>query len=115
MTQEQKDKLEQAALDCPNIVGNFEQQAFFTGAQTILDNPQEWGLMPILDSMQAIEDSDSDWEDALSGLKAQLSRYREALESIATRWNKVAEHNEMRTALHLIQQDVFEALKNNEG
>lgn len=56
---------------------------FKAGAQTILDNPQEWGLMPILDSMQAIEDSDSDWEDALSGLKAQLSRYREALEKIA--------------------------------
>ena len=46
---------------------------------------------------------------------AENTRYRQALESIAQRWNKVAEHNDMRTALNFIQQDVFEALKNNKG
>ena len=48
-------------------------------------------------------------------LREENTRYRQALESIAQRWNKAAEHNDMRTALHLIQQDVFDALKNNEG
>lgn len=114
MTQEQKDKLEQAALDCPNIVGDFEQQAFFTGAQAIIDNPSEWGLYPNHQDKEWSSTIDSVMDDNAM-LRAENTRYREALESIATRWNKVAEHNEMRTALHLIQQDVFEALKNNEG
>src|SRR5690606_21550011 len=94
MTIEQQQQLDQSAFDAAKSVEQRDKPIstaiershvakwFKIGAQTILDNPKEWGLMPILDSMQAIEDSDSDWKEALSDLKDENERYREALERI---------------------------------
>lgn len=90
MTQEIKDKLEQTARD---YIKPFAHQLHLGAeegliidlvgfAQTILNNPGEWGLMPILDGMQHIQDPDSDCNDALSDLKAENTRFREALEAI---------------------------------
>lgn len=104
MTQEQQTKLEGLSEEYAN---GFKNLFAITKSnlKTILDNYHDYGLQ----SMEKYKDM----VQANVRLGAENQRLREALESIATRWNKVAEHNEMRTALHLIQQDVFEALKNN--
>lgn len=92
MTQEIKQKLEQAAenyaVQFKGLHGisksNLKTIAidFKSGAQTILENPKEWGLMPILDSMDHIEESDQNWSEVVNDLKSQLTKYREALEDV---------------------------------
>lgn len=84
MTQEQQQKLEQAAFEAARsteqrdkpintaIERSHAVKWFKAGAQTILDNPSEWDLIK--------------WEDYLKynqHFQSQLSRYREALERIA--------------------------------
>lgn len=79
MTEEQKDKLEQAAdamfyrNDHTFAPCDYARRAgFVRGAQTILDNPGEWGLTsdPYKDLM---------WVEITDDLKAQLSRFRSTL------------------------------------
>lgn len=118
MTQEQKDKMEQEvrAYTIPYIrnhgqrMGDIVKQDFTSIYQNILDYPSEWGLTSMVVVRQLEMETNIQHKEKTE-LQSQLTKYREALEAIATRWNKVAEHNEMRTALHLIQQDVFDALK----
>lgn len=86
MTNEQKDKLEQACRafvdSWPNDFKEVESVAFFAGAQTILDNPSDFDLMCKIEAAEHLRDTDSAWEDALVELKDQNKRYREALERL---------------------------------
>lgn len=94
MTQEIKDKLKQAAETAweqdqktnPSPVNPHAYvYGYKAGAKTILENPGEWGLMPILDSMDHIEESDQNWSDVVNDLESQLAKYREAL-AISNPW-----------------------------
>ncbi len=85
MNQEIKDKLEQAAKDYidkwPVKFTAAESSAFIEGAQTILDNPAEWGLCS-LEVLEATSVSvGKAWVDN-ERLQSQLAKYRNALESI---------------------------------
>lgn len=123
MNQEIKQKLKQAAETAweqdqktnPSPVNPHAYvYGYKAGGQTILENPGEWGLASMVVVRQLEMETNIQHKEKTE-LQSQLTKYREALEAIATRWNKVAEHNEMRTALHLIQQDVFEALKQHDN
>lgn len=82
MTTEQKIKLEQAAesangynvyaIDTKGVAFN---DGFKSGAQTILHNPEEWGL-------QDIEDSDERWCEVVDSFKQERDHYRRALEGL---------------------------------
>ena len=80
MTQEQKEKLEQAAAAKYALV--TEQNYWIAGAQTILDNPGEWGLYPNHQDREWASTINNVMEDNAS-LRAQNDRYRKALERIA--------------------------------
>lgn len=111
MTQEQQNAIKlasQAKYTSKGYETAVKKLHFSWGCTHVINNAAQFGLV---DSIKA----DTVLHVGLAQLEAENTRYRQALESIATRWNKVAEHNDMRTTLHLIQQDVFEALKNNGG
>lgn len=82
MNQEIKQKLQQAATEfgklCDPNNETIEKQAdlrfgFLRGAQTILENPHEWGLVHPHSQKLA--------EEVLA-MESQLAKYREALERI---------------------------------
>lgn len=104
MTQEQQTKLEQLASDYGNrCMSTASTDGFEAGAQTILDNPQEWDLVR--------------YEDYLKHSKRTLSeneRYREALESIANAEDLGIEVDPLGIAL-LMKKRAKEALKNVES
>ena len=101
MTQEQKDKMEQVAESSTEILyprGDSVQRnmahyrGFKAGAQTILDNPGEWGLLSSvgLDSERRLSleaKQQLEWESAIQheeiiNLKSENQRLRDALEAI---------------------------------
>ena len=110
MTQEQQTKLEGLSEEYANgfknlfsiTKSNLKTIAidFKAGAQTILDNPSEWGL-------QDIEDSDERWCEVVDNFKQEADRYRRALE---TALDLLSEGKRFNTA-----KVIVEALKNNEG
>lgn len=79
MTQEQQTKLEQTyefhAKEGTVIRETDSLSTFLIGAQTILDNPDEWGL-------QDIEDSDEEWCEVVDSFKQERDHYRRALEDV---------------------------------
>lgn len=82
MTQEIKDKLEQAAIQYGRA-GKLVNECypFMDGAQTILENPIEWGLCS-LEVLEATSVSvGKAWADN-ERLKSQLAKYREVLEHL---------------------------------
>lgn len=94
MTQEIKDKLKRTAEQD----GSVTEYSFIKGAQTILDNPEEWGL-------QYIEDSDERWCEVVDHFKQEADLYRRALERIASEVNPyIKSHGN-------VWRIVFEALK----
>lgn len=104
MNQEIKQKLEQAA---ENYAGEIKivtehvkvYNAYFDGAQTILENPQEWGLVGAQWKEDAIHNADTAVEIA-----AERDRYREVLERLL----------EENMCSHAGDELIEEALKHNE-
>ena len=109
MNQEIKQKLEQAAA--------YHQGSgldFMVGAQTILENPQEWGLFTeseILESQKSLAEAygfhNKKFNSALIEARREAAKYRQALERIAE-----YDFDTKRVSFHTIAK---EALKNNEG
>lgn len=99
MTQEQQTKLEQAAFEAAKSVEQRDKPIstaiershvakwFKIGAQTILDNPQEW--FPPVQYWQLRDENER--------LQSQLSRYREALERIYNQMDKGISANNCAT------------------
>jgi|GEM_PF-2921557 len=110
MNQEIKQKLEQAAIksaDRDQVMYYPARASYFDGftaaAQTILENPGEWGLVPKAqhDHYMAKYTSLVEWYDKLMGtpceqvrhrqeiesMQSQLTKYREALERIANTYS----------------------------
>lgn len=100
MTQEIKDKLEQAAKEYfgydPKGDGEMQKvvDVWFDSAQNILDNPHEWGLTEnknlhgiLKSTVLELENKDSRinlMSARIKGLQSQLTKYREVLERFAT-------------------------------
>ncbi len=99
MTQEIKLKLEQATDALFEHKGySFTpcdyamRKGFLKGAQTILENPAEWGLCSLEIHKQAVKTFDKITMDAITAereivdernrLQSQLAKYREVLEAI---------------------------------
>lgn len=97
MTQEQQTKLEQLASDYGNrCMSTASTDGFEAGAQTILENPGEWGLCQKDDVakertkwVKAYSHNDKEKNSALmhqvneiEELQSQLTKYRKALERI---------------------------------
>lgn len=99
MNQEIKDKLEQAADALFEHKGySFTpcdyamRKGFLKGAQTILENPEQWGLCSLKVHKQAVKTFDKITMDAINAemevvdernrLQSQLTKYREALERL---------------------------------
>jgi hypothetical protein len=90
MTQEIKDKLEQEATEYASGKSvsftdpwYIREESYKAGAQTILDNPKEWGLATkevVMSKIKLLHDVESRWWIKVKELESQLFRYREALE-----------------------------------
>ena len=95
MTNEQKKALEEAAEQD----GTVTTYSYIRGAQTVLDNPQEW--FPLVE----------DWQlrDENKRLQSELSRHRTALEEIESNCDNQNPTHEVFWKI------AKEALKNNEG
>ena len=106
MTQEQKDKLELAAEKWyGNTPGDRTKNVFKHGAQTVLDNPQEW-LPPV-----------QYWQlrDENKRLQSQLSRYREALEDVDIELSHEGYANSSGEGVDKARTVIKEALKQEEA
>lgn len=88
MNQEIKDRLEQAAAAKYTLV--TEQNYWIAGAQTILENPGQWGL---IDEMlfRGLSNSCESWvnkwakkNEECRMLQSQLTKYKQALERIVS-------------------------------
>jgi|SRR5690606_22538474 len=133
MTQEIKDKLKQAAAEKYPISGglvinSIKRGVFIAGAETILDNPKEWGLV----SKDEVNKANSKWAKAYSHndqekntalmncindieiLQTENTRLREALESIISYEDRGMAKGEPRIS-ETWYNKAKEALKNNEG
>lgn len=86
MTNEQKAAVERAADNINETLSVYASYYghIVAGMTHVIDNPSDFGLMPILDSMDHIEESDQNWSEVVEDLKSQLTKYREALERIVS-------------------------------
>ena len=105
MNQETKDKIEQVAqrkweedqATNPTPVNPHAYvYGFKSGAQTILDNPELWGL-------QDIEDSDERWCEVVDQFKQEADRYRRALEKITD--GNLTENQAWKIAKEALKQE----------
>lgn len=130
MNQEIKDKLEQAAETAweqdqqtnPTPVNPYAYvYGFKAGAETILENPGEWGLVPKAqhDHYMTKYTSLVEWYDRLMGtpceqvrhqqeiesLQAQNDRYRKALEDVIIRLGEDKRFNALSIAKEALKQE----------
>lgn len=95
MNQEIKERLEQAMRKQFTLKASKDKVrriAYFSGAQTILENPSEWGLIEEKSLYSTLKSTvlESENKDIrvnlmsakIKGLQSQLTKYREALERI---------------------------------
>lgn len=78
MNQEIKERLEQAMRKQFTLKASKDKVrriAYFSGAQTILENPGEWGLI-------SLNESNILFADNMDLVKSETAKYREALERI---------------------------------
>jgi len=127
MNQEIKQKLEQAAGQrYPDWYTEYDEgrayRGYLAGAQTILENPGEWGLVPKAqhDHYMAKYTSLVEWYDRLMGtpceqvrhqqeiesLQAQNERYRKALEDVIIRLEEDKRFNALSIAKEALKQEV---------
>jgi len=109
MIQQQKEKLEQAAQKWyGNAPGTLSKNIFKHGAQTILDNPSEFGLATkedVMSKIRLLHEAENRWGSKVKDLESQLTKYRELL----GRLKELHSDHELTCVL------IEEALKNNEG
>lgn len=107
MTTEQKEKLEQAyefhAKEGTVIRYTDSLSTFLIGAQTILDNPQEW--FPPVQYWQLRDENER--------LQSQLTKYREALEDVDIELSHEGYANSSGEGVDKARTIIKEALKNN--
>lgn len=88
MTNEQKAAVERAADNINETLSVYASYYghIMAGMTYVIDNPSDFGLMPILDSMDHIEESDQNWIEVVNDLKSQLTKYMGALERIVDQY-----------------------------
>ena len=101
MTNEQKKALEEAAEQD----GTVTTYSYIRGAQTVLDNPQEW--FPPVQYWQLRDENER--------LQSELSRYRTALEDVDIELSHEGYANSSGEGVDKARTIIKEALKNNEG
>lgn len=116
MTQEIKERLEQAAESARlpgkpwTVLTGDKKSAFMLAAKTIIENPREWGLVTEEDCKFYKDQKDkvrNYWISKTDEAQAQLAEYREALERIA-----MCDFDTKRISFHTIAK---EALKQQDN
>lgn len=84
MTNEQKAAVQKAADNINETLSVYASYYghIVAGMTYVIDSPGDFGLIPILDSMDHIEESDQNWSEVVNDLKSQLTEYREVLERV---------------------------------